>query len=50
MLCAPTLKPFQVEAGASVVLKNQDGKTPMDVAKLNKQNKVLAVLEKNAFL
>ena len=40
----------QVEAGASVVLKNQDGKTPMDVAKLNGQTKVLSVLESQAFL
>lgn len=28
-----------VDAGANVVLKNLDGKTPMDVAKLNKKDK-----------
>lgn len=31
-----------VDAGANVVLKNLDGKTPMDVAKLNKKDKARA--------
>lgn len=39
-----------VDAGANVVLKNLDGKTPMDVAKLNSKDKVLKVLERDAFL
>lgn len=31
-------------------LTNMDGKTPIDVAKLNNQNEVLKLLEKDAFL
>ncbi|KAG6414877.1 hypothetical protein SASPL_122251 [Salvia splendens] len=36
--------------GAAVTLQNLDGKTPIEVAKLNNQNEVLALLEKDAFL
>ncbi|KAI3774509.1 hypothetical protein L1987_49067 [Smallanthus sonchifolius] len=36
--------------GAAVTLQNMDGKTPIDVAKLNNQNDVLKLLEKDAFL
>ncbi|KAL9268797.1 Ankyrin repeat domain-containing protein [Drosera capensis] len=36
--------------GASVTLQNLDGKTPIDVAKLNSQTEVLKLLEKDAFL
>jgi ankyrin repeat protein len=36
--------------GAAVTLQNMDGKTPIDVAKLNNQNEVLTLLEKDAFL
>ncbi|KAL0454440.1 UNVERIFIED_CONTAM: Ankyrin repeat domain-containing protein 2B [Sesamum latifolium] len=36
--------------GAAVTLQNLDGKTPIDVAKLNNQNEVLTLLEKDAFL
>ncbi|KAK6156956.1 hypothetical protein DH2020_011204 [Rehmannia glutinosa] len=36
--------------GAAVTLQNLDGKTPIDVAKLNNQNEVLKLLEKDAFL
>ncbi|KAL8553662.1 hypothetical protein ACS0TY_002097 [Phlomoides rotata] len=36
--------------GAAVTLQNLDGKTPIDVAKLNNQNEVLILLEKDAFL
>ncbi|KZV14744.1 hypothetical protein F511_41152, partial [Dorcoceras hygrometricum] len=36
--------------GAAVTLQNLDGKTPIDVAKLNDQNEVLKLLEKDAFL
>ncbi|KAK8698726.1 hypothetical protein V6N13_114835 [Hibiscus sabdariffa] len=39
-----------LENGAAVTLQNMDGKTPIDVAKLNKQNEVLKLLEKDAFL
>lgn len=39
-----------VDAGASVVLKNADGKSPLDVARLNSQEDVLACLEKDVFL
>ncbi|GAA0139800.1 hypothetical protein LIER_01273 [Lithospermum erythrorhizon] len=35
---------------AAVTLQNMDGKTPLDVAKLNNQNEVLKLLEKDAFL
>jgi ankyrin repeat protein len=31
-------------------LQNMDGKTPIDVAKLNNQQEVLKLLEKDAFL
>ena len=37
-----------VSSGASVVLKNADGKTPIDVARLNEQEDVLRVLETDA--
>lgn len=36
--------------GAAVTLQNMDGKTPIDVAKLNNQHEVLKLLEKDAFL
>lgn len=36
--------------GAAVTAENSDGKTPIDVAKLNKQKDVLTLLEKDAFL
>lgn len=36
--------------GAAVTLQNLDRKTPIDVAKLNSQNEVLKLLEKDAFL
>ncbi|GFP99190.1 ankyrin repeat domain-containing protein 2 [Phtheirospermum japonicum] len=36
--------------GAAVTLQNLDGKTPIEVAKLNNQNEVLKLLEKDAFL
>lgn len=36
--------------GAAVTLQNLDGKTPIDVAKLNNQDEVLKLLEKDAFL
>ncbi|GAB2295719.1 Ankyrin repeat domain-containing protein 2B [Dionaea muscipula] len=39
-----------LESGAAVTLQNLDGKTPIDVAKLNNQNEVLKLLEKDAFL
>ncbi|XP_038886810.1 ankyrin repeat domain-containing protein 2B-like [Benincasa hispida] len=39
-----------LENGAAVTLTNMDGKTPIDVAKLNNQNEVLKLLEKDAFL
>ena len=39
-----------IDAGASVVLKNADGKTPSDVARLNNQAEVLQALEKDVFL
>ncbi|KAG9141869.1 hypothetical protein Leryth_013986 [Lithospermum erythrorhizon] len=39
-----------LENGAAVTLQNMDGKTPLDVAKLNNQNDVLKLLEKDAFL
>ncbi|TKY49875.1 Ankyrin repeat domain-containing protein 2 [Spatholobus suberectus] len=39
-----------LENGAAVTLQNMDGKTPIDVAKLNNQNEVLKLLEKDAFL
>jgi hypothetical protein len=39
-----------VDAGASVVLKNADGKSPIDVARLNNQAEVLQALEKDVFL
>ncbi|KAK6777683.1 hypothetical protein RDI58_024401 [Solanum bulbocastanum] len=39
-----------LENGAAVTLQNLDGKTPIDVAKLNNQNEVLTLLEKDAFL
>ncbi|XP_031393454.1 ankyrin repeat domain-containing protein 2A-like [Punica granatum] len=39
-----------LEHGAAVTLQNLDGKTPIDVAKLNNQQEVLKLLEKDAFL
>ncbi|KAF9624489.1 hypothetical protein IFM89_011532 [Coptis chinensis] len=39
-----------LESGAAVTLQNLDGKTPLDVAKLNNQQEVLKLLEKDAFL
>lgn len=39
-----------LENGAAVTLQNLDGKTPIDVAKLNNQHEVLDLLEKDAFL
>ncbi|XP_016204539.2 ankyrin repeat domain-containing protein 2A [Arachis ipaensis] len=39
-----------LENGAAVTLQNMDGKTPIDVAKLNNQSDVLELLEKDAFL
>ncbi|KAJ8441763.1 hypothetical protein Cgig2_009009 [Carnegiea gigantea] len=39
-----------MESGGSVTLQNLDGKTPIDVAKLNNQHEVLKLLEKDAFL
>ncbi|MBA0820807.1 hypothetical protein Gohar_019660 [Gossypium harknessii] len=36
--------------GAAVTLQNMDGKTPIDVAKLNDQHEVVKLLEKDAFL
>ncbi|KAJ9153286.1 hypothetical protein P3X46_026742 [Hevea brasiliensis] len=39
-----------LENGAAVTLQNMDGKTPIDVAKLNNQHDVLKLLEKDAFL
>ncbi|KAK4754826.1 hypothetical protein SAY87_008583 [Trapa incisa] len=39
-----------LENGAAVTLQNLDGKTPIDVAKLNDQHEVLKLLEKDAFL
>uniref|UniRef100_A0A0E0AYA7 Uncharacterized protein n=1 Tax=Oryza glumipatula TaxID=40148 RepID=A0A0E0AYA7_9ORYZ len=36
--------------GAAVTLENMDGKTAIDVAKLNNQDEVLKLLEKDAFL
>jgi hypothetical protein len=39
-----------LENGAAVTLQNLDGKTPTDVAKLNNQQEVLKLLEKDVFL
>ncbi|KAK9073934.1 hypothetical protein SSX86_006528 [Deinandra increscens subsp. villosa] len=39
-----------LDNGAAVTLQNMDGKTPIEVAKLNSQNDVLKLLEKDAFL
>ncbi|KAK8951857.1 Ankyrin repeat domain-containing protein 2 [Platanthera zijinensis] len=39
-----------LEHGAAVTLQNLDGKTPIDVARLNNQDEVLKLLEKDAFL
>ncbi|XP_076887664.1 ankyrin repeat domain-containing protein 2B-like [Bidens hawaiensis] len=39
-----------LDNGAAVTLQNMDGKTPIDVAKLNNQSDVLKLLEKVAFL
>ncbi|XP_062199163.1 ankyrin repeat domain-containing protein 2A-like [Phragmites australis] len=36
--------------GAAVTLQNLDGKTPIEVARLNNQDEVLKLLEKDAFL
>ncbi|KAJ6818444.1 ankyrin repeat domain-containing protein 2A-like [Iris pallida] len=39
-----------LENGAAVTVQNLDGKTPIDVAKLNNKEDVLKLLEKDAFL
>jgi len=39
-----------IKHGASGTLRNQDGKTPMDVAKLNNQTEVSKILEQDVFL
>lgn len=39
-----------LDNGAAVTLRNMDGKTPIEVAKLNSQEEVLKLLEKDAFL
>lgn len=39
-----------LEYGAAVTLQNMDGKTPIDVAKLNNQGDVLKLLERDAYL
>lgn len=39
-----------VKSGASCTTANGDGKSPMDVAKLNNQADVLKILEQDAFL
>ncbi|KAL4203057.1 hypothetical protein AMTRI_Chr02g266660 [Amborella trichopoda] len=39
-----------LKSGAAVTLQNLDGKSPIDVAKLNNQQEVLKLLEKDAFL
>ncbi|XP_026377086.1 ankyrin repeat domain-containing protein 2A-like [Papaver somniferum] len=39
-----------LDNGAAVTLQNLDGKTPIDVAKLNNQQDVLKLLEKDAFV
>jgi len=39
-----------VDAGASVTLKNLDGKSPLDVAKLNDQDDVVKALDQDVFL
>jgi ankyrin repeat protein len=39
-----------IEHGASVTLRNTDGKSPVDVAKLNDQDDVVKALEKDVFL
>ncbi|CAN1156446.1 Ankyrin repeat domain-containing protein 2B, partial [Linum perenne] len=39
-----------LENGAAVTLQNMDGKTPIDVAKLNNQHEVVKLLETDAFL
>ncbi|XP_076887533.1 ankyrin repeat domain-containing protein 2B-like [Bidens hawaiensis] len=39
-----------LDNGAAVTLQNMDGKTPVDVAKLNNQSDVLKLLEKDAIL
>ena len=39
-----------VDAGASVTLRNLDGKSPLDVAKLNEQDDVVSALEADVFL
>lgn len=39
-----------VKSGAALTLRNMDGKTAADVAKLNNQTEVVALLEKDAFL
>lgn len=44
LICCPT--PLSLCS----TLTNMDGKTPIDVAKLNNQNEVLKLLEKDAFL
>jgi ankyrin repeat protein len=36
--------------GAAVTLRNLDGKTPIDVAKLNNQAAALKLLEKDVYL
>lgn len=41
--------PVVMRSGASVTAKNLDGKTPLEVAKLNQQDKVVALLEESVF-
>jgi ankyrin repeat protein len=39
-----------VDSGADITLRNNDGKSPLDVAKLNDQDDVVKALEKDVFL
>jgi len=39
-----------IDSGANCTLRNLDGKTPTDVAKLNNEEAVVAILEKDVFL
>jgi ankyrin repeat protein len=41
---------FLLSAMHYSTLQNMDGKTPIEVAKLNNQDEVLKLLEKDAFL
>ena len=44
------LYPPLSHSGASVTAKNLDGKTALEVAKLNSQDKVVALLEGQVFV